>query len=124
MTSGKARKEDLPKTIVILSDMQIDSGSGGYSYWDRSDSGIRWTKENAKTEMEKIRAQWETEGLELPKLVYWNIESRSQTVLDCGPNVTLCSGASPVLFQQIMRGVTGWELCKEKLLSPRYECIR
>lgn len=124
VTSGKARKEDLPKTIVILSDMQIDSGSGGYSYWDRSDSGIRWTQENAKTEMEKIRAQWEAEGLELPKLVYWNIESRSQTVLDCGQDVTLCSGASPVLFEQIMQGISGQQLMMNKLMSKRYECIK
>ena len=122
--TGRAKKEELPKTIVILSDMQIDSGSGGYSYWDRSDSGIRWTQENAKTEMEKIRAQWEAQGLELPKLVYWNIESRSQTVLDCGPDVTLCSGASPVLFEQIMQGISGQQLMMNKLMSKRYECIK
>ena len=124
VTSGKARKEDLPKTIVILSDMQIDSGSGGYSYWDRSDSGIRWTKENAKTEMEKIRTQWEAQGLELPKLVYWNIESRDNTVLDCGPDVSLVSGASATLFQQIMKGITGIQLMLDKLLSSRYEVIK
>lgn len=124
VTSGRARKEDLPKTIVILSDMQIDSGSGGYSYWDRRDSGIRWTQENSKTEMEKIRAQWEAAGLELPRLVYWNIESRSQTVLDCGPDVTLCSGASPVLFEQIMQGISGRQLMMNKLMSKRYECIK
>lgn len=124
VTSGKARKEDLPKTIVILSDMQIDSGSGGYSYWDRRDNGIRWTKENAKTEMEKIRAQWEAEGLELPKLVYWNIESRDNTVLDCGPDVSLVSGASATLFQQIMKGVTGIQLMLDKLMSKRYEIVK
>ena len=92
--------------------------------WNRSDSGIIWTQENAKTEMEKIRAQWEAAGLELPRLVYWNIESRSQTVLDCGPDVTLCSGASPVLFEQIMQGISGRQLMMNKLMSSRYECIK
>ena len=74
--------------------------------------------------MEKIRTQWEAQGLELPKLVYWNIESRSQTVLDCGPDVTLCSGASPVLFEQIMQGISGQQLMMNKLMSKRYECIK
>ena len=122
--TGKAKKEDLPETIIILSDMQIDSGSGGYSYWDDKDYGIKWTKDNAKTEMENIRIQWEKAGLKLPKLVYWCIESRSQTVLDCGPDVTLCSGASPVLFEQIMQGISGQQLMMNKLMSKRYECIK
>lgn len=122
--TGKAKKEDLPETIIILSDMQIDSGSGGYSYWDDKDYGIKWTKDNAKTEMENIRIQWEKAGLKMPKLIYWCIESRDNTVLDCGPNVTLCSGASPILFEQIMQGVTGLDLMKQKLLSDRYKNIK
>ena len=118
--TGKAKKEDLPETIVILSDMQIDSGSGSGG-WYRQDA---WTSETAASEMEKIRQQWEIAGLKLPKLVYWCIESRDNTVLDCGPNVTLCSGASPILFEQIMQGVTGLDLMKQKLLSDRYKNIK
>lgn len=121
--TGKAKKEDLPSKIIVLSDMEIDSGAREYSYYDR-DRFEPWSTENARTTMEKIRQEWAAVGLKMPNLVYWNIESRQNTILDLGPNISLVSGMSPVIFQQVIKGVTGWELCCDKLLSERYECIK
>ena len=111
---------DIPKTIVVISDMEIDRGSG--SYWGNYSS--RWTKESASTEMEKIRQKWAAAGLTLPKLVYWNVDARNSTILDSGPNVTFVSGMSPVIFQQVLTGKTGWDLCLETICSKRYEVIK
>ena len=112
---------DIPKTIVVISDMEIDQGSS--SYWGSLNH--RWTKESASTEMEKIRRKWAAAGLTLPKLVYWNVDSRNEnTFLDAGPNVTFVSGMSPIIFKQVLTGKTGWDLCLEVLLSQRYENIK
>ena len=112
---------DIPKTIVVISDMEIDQGSS--SYWGSLNH--RWTKESASTEMENIRKKWAAAGLEMPKLVYWNVDSRNEnTFLDAGPNVTFVSGMSPIIFKQVLTGKTGWDLCLEVLLSQRYENIK
>ena len=110
---------DIPKTIVVISDMEIDQGSG--SYW--GSNGRRWTKESASTEMETIRKKWAAAGLTLPKLVYWNVDARQDTILDAGPNVTFVSGMSPTIFKQVLTGKTGYDLMMEKLDSPRYSVI-
>lgn len=107
-----AKPEDIPETIVVISDMQIDCGSRFYG-------------SNVVTEMESMRREWEKAGLKMPKLVYWNVEARgAANFLDDGPNVTYVSGCSPVIFQQIISGVTGYELMLKKLESARYEAIR
>lgn len=107
-----AKPEDIPETIVVISDMQIDCGSRFYG-------------SNVATEMESMRREWEKAGLKMPKLVYWNVKARgAANFLDDGPNVTYVSGCSPVIFQQVISGVTGYELMLKKLESARYEAIR
>ena len=109
--------EDIPETIVVISDMEIDSATGN---WRRGGS---WTQKGASTEMEKIRAKWEACGLKMPKLVYWNVQARNNTILDSGANVTFVSGCSPVIFEQVLTGKTGYSLMLDKLLSSRYEAV-
>ena len=120
--NGDAKAEDLPDRILVISDMEIDSGARQY---DRC-YGYRdaWSEANAKTTMEKIRDEWAAAGLKLPRLVYWNVDARQNTVLDLGPDVSLVSGASATTFQMVMEDVTGWELCKQKLLSTRYKNVK
>ena len=107
-TDPATKAEDIPETIVIISDMQIDS------------MAYRWTERNAGTEMERIRAKWEAAGVKCPKLVYWNVDARNNTILDNGPNVTFVSGMSPVIFEQVITGTTGYDLMLKKLMSERY----
>ena len=103
------KKEDIPKTIVIISDMEIDCAcSRGYGL----------------TELETVRKKWETYGLEFPRLVYWNVNARNNTILDKGPGVSFVSGASPIIFKQVITGKTGWELCLETICSDRYKNIK
>ena len=110
------KAEDMPETIVVISDMQIDVGSRSYF----NDHYKRWTTENAATEMERIRVKWERAGLKMPRLVYWNVDARNNTILDNGPNVSYVSGCSPVIFEQVLTGVSGYDLMLKKLMSERY----
>ena len=40
------------------------------------------------------------------------------------PDVTYVSGCSPVIFEQVLTGVTGYELMLKKLMSERYAAIK
>lgn len=112
-TAKKSDPEDIPETIVVISDMEIDYMSTG-----------QWSKKTTQTEMEKIKAKWRTAGIKCPKLVYWNVNARHDTILDAGPDVSFMSGASPTIFKQVLTGKTGWDLCLEAIDSPRYERIK
>ena len=114
------KAEDMPETLVIISDMEIDHMSGSYY----GDTYNRWTQINAATEMEKIRAEWAAAGLKCPRLVYWNVDARQNTILDNGLDVSFVSGMSPVIFEQVITGKTGYDLMLDKLLSKRYEVIK
>ena len=115
-----ANPEDIPETLVIISDMQINSAtSGGWRNPMR-----QWTEANAEVEMARIKRKWDAAGLKCPKLVYWNVNASQNTILDSGRDVTFVSGCSATLFEQILRGVTGYDLMLEKLLSSRYEAVK
>lgn len=117
-TKRGVNPNDIPKTIVVISDMEIDRGTGGWR-WETG-----WTKSTAATEMEKIRQKWAAYGLKLPKLIYWNVDARQNTILDAGPNVSFVSGMSPVIFKQVITGKTGYDLMLDAITAERYNVIR
>lgn len=104
-------KEDIPKTICVISDMEIDYMSN-------------WREKTAGIEMERIRKKWERYGFKLPRLIYWNVNSRdSNTILDMGPNVSFVSGCSPIIFESVLTGKQGFDLMLETLLKEKYRNI-
>ena len=107
-----AKPEDRPDTVCIISDMQIDAMSVNY-----------WDSDTTMTEMELIRQEWAAAGLECPRLVYWNVDARNNTILDAGPNVSFVSGFSPTTFKQVVTGVTAWDLMIQTICSKRYEAV-
>ena len=114
-------EEDIPKTIVVISDMEIDQGTG--SYWGYTGHSA-WTTNSTSTEMEKVRKKWAAAGLKMPKLVYWNVQARQNTILDSGPNVSFVSGMSPTIFTQVLTGKTGYDLMIDTICAKRYEVIK
>lgn len=108
----RSRKEDCPTTIVVLSDMEIDRGS-----YFRDKNVVR-------TEMEKERLRWLNDGLEIPRLVYWNLDARQNTILDSGPNITYVSGFSQNIFESIVSGKNSIDLMLDKIDSERYSVIK
>ena len=107
------RQSDLPKTIIVVSDMQFDAQRGRYG------------SSNA-TLMENIAYKWQRAGYQMPELVYWCVQARDNNVIpmQAKDGITFVSGFSPVLFEQIMKGKTAESLMFDKLNSERYECIR
>ena len=109
--------EDMPKSLVIISDMEINQGI----------DELGWRDDNTaiKGLMEQIRDKWIADGLGVyfPKLIYWNVNARNNTILDMCPNVSYVSGCSPVLFEQVVSGKNGYDLMLDKLLSERYNVI-
>ena len=71
-----------------------------------------------------MRQKWTSHGLKLPKLVYWNVNARNNTILDAGPNVSFVSGMSPVIFKQVLTGKTGYDLMLETICAERYSVIQ
>ena len=105
-------QDDLPKSIIVISDMEFDSQRG---YYGRHDNTL----------MENISTKWAQYGYQMPHLVYWNVQARHNNVpMDVKDGVTLVSGFSPVLFEQIMKGKTAYDLMFDKLDSDRYACIK
>ena len=74
---NKVAQSDLPGSIVVISDMQIDS-----SYYYHRDA-----KGQIRTMMETMRDKWAAKGYKMPKLVYWNVNASKDTFLDDGPDV-------------------------------------
>lgn len=105
-------QEDLPKSIIVVSDMEFDSQRGHYGRGDN-------------TLMENIAHKWAMTGYKMPNLVYWNVQARQNNIpMQVKNGVTLVSGMSPVIFEQIMKGKTGYDLMMDKLNEERYACIK
>ena len=113
-TNGLAQ-EELPGALIVISDMEIDTAQGRGNWYHGSS--------NYLTEIDSVRAKWAAAGYKLPKLIFWNVSSRNNTILDAGPDVSLVSGASPVLFEQIMAGKSAEDLMFDKLNSERYAAV-
>ena len=109
---NRCKQEDLPETILVISDMQIDAAQG-WNYRGASPA----------TMMENMRIKWAQYGYTMPNLVYWNANASRDTFLDDGPNVTYVSGASQNTFKQVITGKTGIDLMLDTLDSERYACI-
>ncbi len=107
-------QSDLPENIIVISDMEFDTGRG---YYGRGS--------NIKTLMENIRQKWADHGYRMPHLIYWNVQARQNNIpenIGVG-NISYVSGMSPSIFEQIMSGKTGLDLMYEKLNSERYAVI-
>lgn len=113
-------QEDIPQTVLVISDMQVDSAvtfsSSPRSYYGSQTGKIR-------TMMEKMRERWSNAGYKMPSLVYWNVDALQDTFLDDGPDVTYVSGANATIFKQVLTGKTGMDLMMSTLMGPRYKNI-
>ena len=114
--ANRCSQDDLPQNLIVISDMEFDSGTGS---WNRG-------RNYAQTLMESIRQKWAAHGYVMPKLLYWNVDARQNNIpedIGCGL-VSYISGFSPSIFETILSGKTGLDLCLEKLNSERYSVIQ
>lgn len=104
-------QEQLPKNIVILSDMEFDDAT---------------TTRDHKTLFETIQAEYLLHGYDLPRLVFWNVCSRTGTIpLKTNKNgVCLVSGFNPTIMDMVLSGeLDPYKCLVDKLNSSRYDAV-
>ena len=110
----------LPEYVIIISDMEFDQATNN---WWRSNTTLI-NKDNAETVMEGIERKFIAAGLQMPKLIYWNVNARQANIPMIGNHrVSYVSGFSPSIFTAILTGKTGWDLMLEAIDNDRYACI-
>lgn len=105
------RQEDIPANILIISDMEFDCATAC-----RTD--VRLFK--------SIEAKYKANGYKLPRLVFWNVDSRTNTVpvRENDMGVALVSGFSVNICKMVMSGKTDpFECLLETLNSDRYQPV-
>lgn len=123
------KQEDLPQNILILSDMEFDScaraGLGTEiitDWWGRRVARRISTRPDAKL-FKTIAKKYAAHGYKLPRLVFWNICSRTGTipVKENDLGVALVSGFSPAIVKMVLSNSTDpLECLLEQLNSDRY----
>ena len=108
---GKVKAADMPKYLLIMSDMEFD----------------RCTQFDDSA-MQMIQRKFEAAGYEVPKIVFWNLHARAGNV----PvkynmkNVALVSGFSPSIMSAVLgaKDMSPVSVMLETLNSERYAAIK
>ncbi|MCM1221038.1 MAG: DUF2828 domain-containing protein [Lachnospiraceae bacterium] len=118
-------QEDLPKNILIISDMEFDScATCGMSY-NRNRYSYGRSRPDAKL-FQVIAKKYADAGYQIPRMVFWNVNSRTGTipVIENDLGVALVSGFSTNIVKMVMSGKTDpYECLLETLNSERYAPI-
>ena len=104
--------DEMPETIVVISDMEIDRYMRPGRHWDF---------------LQTMRALYAAQGYKLPKIVMWNVEARKDTVLSQSEDVIFISGQSASSFKalcQNLDGITAYELMLQVLNGKAYDKVR
>ena len=119
--NNRMKQEDMPQNILIISDMEFDSCATCGSqtgYWSRKRPDSRL--------FNVIRQKYEAAGYKLPRLVFWNVDSRTGTipVKENDLGVALVSGFSQNVASMVMSGkLDPYECLMETLNSERYQPV-
>ena len=105
---NKLKQEDLPKQILIISDMEFDQGA---SYIGNP--------------IEESQVEYKKYGYTVPKLIFWNVNSRTNTVPiktnELG--VYLLSGFSPNVLNILSDGLDNQFEALIKELDKKYKDV-
>ncbi len=105
------RQQDMPETIYIISDMEVN----------------RCTRDASVSNFEYAKKLYEDHGYRLPRIVFWNVQSRNtQQPVDMNEQgVALVSGYTPRLFNMALSGeMNPHQAMMDTLSNERYACIR
>ena len=100
--NNKLKQEELPQTLLIISDMEFDEARGQYYYHDNEDS---------KTLFKEIQEKFNKYGYEMPTCVFWNVNADVKFPVDSEEKgCILLSGYSNNNF----RALLGADLIQEE----------
>ncbi len=109
---NKISNKDMPKALVVISDMEIDPYFRPGVSWDFIDV---------------LRKKFADEGYSLPKLILWNVEAKQDTFLTTNENVILVSGQSASTFRNLCGSIndkTAWNFMFDVLNDNMYDCVK
>lgn len=105
------KPEEMPKALVVVSDMEIDPFFGG--------QGLDF--------LEKMTRRFRNAGYSMPKVLFWNVEGRNSTfhAKYTNPNVVFASGYSASAFTSIVKGInkTAYEVMYDTLMDAQYDRV-
>jgi len=102
---------EMPKSIVIVSDMEFDAARGYHCG-------------PIETVMEGCMRRYREAGYTCPQLIFWNVNARNDNApMRDQKGITFVSGYSPVIFQQVLSSKSGIDFVLDKIDSERYQCI-
>lgn len=104
--------EDMPKSLIVISDMEFDEAQGYDDKWLFYD---------------KMKAMYEEHGYQIPNVIFWNVDSRNDVfhVVSQYKGVQLASGQSVSVFKSVLAniGKTPYEAMLEVLNDPIYDVV-
>lgn len=103
--------EDMPKGLIVISDLEIDKYMRYYN-WDF---------------LEMMEHRFNAAGYEMPKIILWNVAARQDTYLSQNPNVIYVSGSSPSVFKSFigaLNGETAYDVMIKTLNDKMYDCVQ
>ena len=103
-------QEEMPKAIVVISDMEIDyCGNKDWTFYD------------------KMANKFQKAGYVIPNIIFWNVASRHDVFHTDAKRkgVQLASGQSVTVFKQVLQnlGYNPIEAMENTINSERYDCI-
>ena len=117
-------QEKVP-AVVIISDMEFDEARGCcFADDEEEDEDGEASKAGREILFETIRREWKEKGYDLPKMVFWNVASRTGGVplQENGNGLVLASGFSQNILD-MLSGVDPEDTIRRKLAAPRYDCV-
>ena len=109
--NSRLKQKDLPQTVLIISDMEFDCATAG---------------SNTDTLFDTIRKRFAKHGYRIPKLVFWNVNSRTNVipVRENELGVALVSGFSVNVCNMVLSNELNPFACLKKILdSERYQKV-
>ena len=108
---GNVPAEDMPKALVIISDMQFDS----------------MTSHGDRLYHDAFAQKFADAGYELPNIIYWNVNATHPVFHATSDvkGVQMASGSSPALFQNVINSLdsTPLDAVLNALNDPMYDVI-
>jgi hypothetical protein len=106
-------QEDMPKNVLIISDMEFDHGTN-------------WGYGSKQTLFNSIAKKYAAHGYKLPRLVFWNVNSRTGAipVKENDLGVALVSGFSVNIVNMVMSNkLDPYECLLDAINVERYQAI-
>jgi uncharacterized protein involved in tolerance to divalent cations len=104
-------QEDMPKSLIIISDMEFDQCARG----------------DKKTYYQHMKELYAENGYELPKVIFWNVDARQNTFhATVEDGVQFASGQATAVFKSIIKNSEfgAYEMMVNALNDPVYDAVK